>query len=302
MLNAFRHQRFFHTRKPVYFVMVGRCSTPFGIKGSFTCNCHPEFQLRLYVLNAFRHQRFFHSSCARCQSAPGTCAQRLSASKVLSPATSKNSMGITFKCSTPFGIKGSFTQAERANLYLLACAQRLSASKVLSHVELEGVDLKTTCSTPFGIKGSFTRPGGQKNGLQEVMCSTPFGIKGSFTVPRPQPRDVGSVLNAFRHQRFFHTRNRSMYCDRKGAQRLSASKVLSRERSRAERRDRIVLNAFRHQRFFHIPTHRDCGRRYLVLNAFRHQRFFHCLFQPCPTFCGGCAQRLSASKVLSQAS
>ncbi len=61
-------------------------------------------------------------------------AQRLSASKVLSLGKRARSVLAGLGCSTPFGIKGSFT-----------------AIRAIS------INFNIRCSTPFGIKGSFTR-------------------------------------------------------------------------------------------------------------------------------------------------
>ncbi len=155
MLNAFRHQRFFHNYLP---------------KGQPPA---------IYVLNAFRHQRFFHAR-ERGGLRAVRSAQRLSASKVLSPLP-------------PLPI-----------LLGDLSAQRLSASKVLSL----GHHSHEFC--------------------QQV------------------------VLNAFRHQRFFHQRNRTPHPQTPP-----------------------VLNAFRHQRFFHWHRWHRRLRHRRVLNAFRHQRFFH---------------------------
>ncbi len=85
VLNAFRHQRFFHA---VFDVVVDNevllCSTPFGIKGSFTVKKEGSFDYCLLVLNAFRHQRFFHELVVTIMNGVQDGAQRLSASKVLS--------------------------------------------------------------------------------------------------------------------------------------------------------------------------------------------------------------------------
>ncbi len=59
------------------------------------------------VLNAFRHQRFFHTNAV--------------------PLRNNSRM-----CSTPFGIKGSFTRLTLWTFAQACRAQRLSASKVLS--------------------------------------------------------------------------------------------------------------------------------------------------------------------------
>ncbi len=155
VLNAFRHQRFFHSRSNTSPQLQVQCSTPFGIKGSFT------------ELGGFVR--------------PSSCS-----------------------CSTPFGIKGSFTLIDTARQF----AQKL-------------------CSTPFGIKGSFTASG-TSGSTCDGECSTPFGIKGSFTA-ETMSLDLGG----------------------NGAQRLSASKVLSRAFESLLLRGKPVLNAFRHQRFFH---------------------------------------------------
>ena len=142
-------------------------------------------------------------------------------------------------------------------------------------------------------------------------------------------RSVAAVLNAFRHQRFSHACP-MRFCQGSSncsAQRLSASKVLSHVDRCYERRRRdlgaqrlsasmvlsldrvavraaailLVLNAFRHQRFSHRPdawASVRCGIK--VLNAFRHQRFSHSKIQAASLQRKSSAQRLSASKVLSQ--
>ncbi len=205
VLNAFRHQRYFHAMSSRRQFRFSLCSTPFGIKGTFT---------------RYRKGRV----------APLHCAQRLSASKVLSLKNALSDFARRRKCSTPFGIKGTFTysRGKRQFPYFVlnafrhqryfhhvpfapdrahklcstpfgikgtftshpvasterdARAQRLSASKVLSHREVFTQTQPAWCSTPFGIKGTFT------NRLwvvkfREGECSTPFGIKGTFTQNR----------------------------------------------------------------------------------------------------------------------
>ena len=89
-------------------------------------------------------------------------------------------------------------------------------------------------------------------------------------------RQAVSVLNAFRHQWFSHAAHDVAFSSTAyGAQRLSASMVLSR-----------------------LPDEHVCAR-YRVLNAFRHQWFsHHCHRQALVERPAG-AQRLSASMVLS---
>ena len=182
------------------------CSTPFGINGSLTicpCQWRPERRraqrlsasmvLSRYdfrsedsdrlVLNAFRHQWFSHAIGDDGQMPVAICAQRLSASMVLSHLVSRIPICINQLCSTPFGINGSLT-------YYLPAQSVLSLS----------------CSTPFGINGSLTSmcrgrkalsntvlnafrhqwfshviPRIAASGLTFPVCSTPFGINGSLT-------------------------------------------------------------------------------------------------------------------------
>src|SRR5581483_1122799 len=133
-----------------------------------------------------------------------------------------------FACSTPFGIKGSLTCASRFidshNSVLNAFRhQRFSHQSVRPMSVIE-----CRCSTPFGIKGSLTSEASQlhfaKTCAQRLSASkvlSPFYARCS--------NKNNLVLNAFRHQRFSHStmRDRKPNHLRRGAQRLSASKVLS---------------------------------------------------------------------------
>ena len=206
VLNAFRHQRYFHEYKTVNHVRAER------------------------VLNAFRHQRYFHSRQIQATSPVVSCAQRLSASKVLSPVSSfrerkgscsraqrlsaskvlsRASSGRACppacnQCSTPFGIKGTFTGSRgpaqlRGQVVLNAFRHQRYFHMKRAGILTEGFE----CSTPFGIKGTFTSLGALNDCITR-QCSTPFGIKGTFT------RTKGTWAGPGR-------------C----AQRLSASKVLS---------------------------------------------------------------------------
>src|SRR5581483_3114448 len=206
VLNAFRHQRYFHEQARDFLTAALECSTPFGIKGTFTRRHGGDHRRQQSVLNAFRHQRYFHAGLGPRLTPPG-------------------------RCSTPFGIKGTFT-----------------------HPGLGQQARGLMCSTPFGIKGTFTRPTAIIRAPPVNLCSTPFGIKGTFTrlgvyltvtstvraqrlsaskVLSPATgawrRTRSQVLNAFRHQRYFHPPQSPAHSSSSasGAQRLSASKVLS---------------------------------------------------------------------------
>ena len=134
------------------------------------------------------------------------------------------------------------------------------------------------CSTPFGIKDSCGRGKLTFVPFEAKTCSTPFGIKDSCGGAGDYARygsPVVKVLNAFRHQRFLRTTPtiRSRSSSRRGAQRLSASKIP------AAAADGVLCLAFE------------------VLNAFRHQRFLRPAFSSTTPSLRRCAQRLSASKI-----
>ena len=131
-------------------------------------------------------------------------------------------------------------------------------------------------------------------------CSTPVGIKDRFTAPgRDRRQPAGRVLNACRHQRSVHASSRrSVFSSFACAQRLSASKIGSRNRIKKFSKIHKVLNACRHQRSVHAVSQLEAWSKMLcstpvgikdrftlsghrhrhqvfVLNACRHQRSVH---------------------------
>jgi hypothetical protein len=108
------------------------------------------------VLNALRHQRFIHARFFDIRK-------------------------LTEQCSTPYGIKSSFTQSHP-----------LTAQAIRK------------CSTPYGIKGSFTATGfgfplSNLNVLNALRHQRFIHVvRGEKSV------GAGVVLNALRHQRFIH--------------------------------------------------------------------------------------------------
>ncbi len=180
VLNAFRHQRFFHVRR-------GR---PRGVH-RIVLNAfrHQRFFHSAYVhigvgetnvLNAFRHQRFFHGRyiLRRC------CACR---------------------CSTPFGIKGSFTWKTDMPGLRTGGAQRLSASKVLSRPGGVGLLVRFgVCAQRLSASKVLSRI--IKSGTTSVPFCAQRLSASKVLSPRLSCAPVPAilVLNAFRHQRFFH--------------------------------------------------------------------------------------------------
>ena len=146
------------------------CSTPNGIKGTYTFRCQV---CRQHVRGA----------------------QRLTASKEPTPYNKFNPVAPD-ECSTPNGIKGTYTAfgpSPPPGPYL--------------------------CSTPNGIKGTYavvlpfksglmiraqrltaskepTQAIGHFQGVRSVVCSTPNGIKGTYTMRCPSTCAAGKVLNA----------------------------------------------------------------------------------------------------------
>ena len=154
-------------------------------------------------------------------------------------------------CSTPYGINGFGTIVRTTS---------------------QAIAMK--CSTPYGIKG-FGTSVYIKPLANRVSCSTPYGIKGFGTCCCHFVSNNVDVLNALRHQRFWHQRRSFDPQSRQCAQRLTASKVLAPLLAHLRNPCLQVLNALRHQRFWHSRLLRVAG---LFLRA----------------------QRLTASKVLAQ--
>ncbi len=132
VLNAFRHHRNSHQ-----FVNVGntsaiKCSTPFGIIGIHTERLAGRTAFYSAVLNAFRHHRNSHRDKRRASS-DSISAQRLSASSEFTHEALAASRAPSAECSTPFGIIGIHTVANRSITFFFACAQRLSASSEFTH-------------------------------------------------------------------------------------------------------------------------------------------------------------------------
>ncbi len=201
------------------------------------------------------------------------------------------------RCSTPVGVKDRFTTTWSPPLTIYPCAQRLSASKIGSQnvritvrgqsevlnacrrqrsvhkVGIEAPQTVTMCSTPVGVKDRFTT---FNEGTVSISagCSTPVGVKDRFTVGL----------------QFAGVRSGS-------AQRLSASKIGSRESWGQNDNNKNVLNACRRQRSVH--DHKglwingsDEGAQRLSASKIGSHEFFSGPVQDVE-----CAQRLSASKI-----
>ncbi len=158
---------------------------------------------RSIVLNAFRHHRGGH-----IPRFPGMgsqlSAQRLSASQRWARCNSLPLVGITVKCSTPFGITEVGTPASSRVSWSGCGAQRLSASQRWALI-------RRSCRPCQGaVLNAFRHHrGGHIRALAGKLpcrgrCSTPFGITEVGTRSRGRWRRSQPVLNAFRHHRGGH--------------------------------------------------------------------------------------------------
>ncbi len=121
-----------------YRTADNECSTPFGIKGTFTRGARVRTRRRARVLNAFRHQRYFHITGALYMLGyPLRVLNAFRHQRYFHARLIPNVKASAWLCSTPFGIKGTFTRRSSARRAVACrCAQRLSASKVLSQTKL----------------------------------------------------------------------------------------------------------------------------------------------------------------------
>ena len=159
-----------------------QCSTPFGITDYFGLPRHPHRPVAPgSVLNAFRHHGLFRM-CSRvlsCSSEP--CAQRLSASRIISARRCAPRLASARRCSTPFGITDYFGGglSTRPTMPLIS-AQRLSASRIISAARAIAPKLTPYCAQR--LSASRIISGGARRENDQIQ---------------------GQVLNAFRHHGLF---------------------------------------------------------------------------------------------------
>ncbi len=231
MLNACRRQRSVHCKTWVGYYPESLCSTPVGVKDRFTCPgtaLQPlleraqrlsaskigsryrnyERPRRQTVLNACRRQRSVHLDWLLLTKRPEKCSTPVGVKDRftwtdLCPASWRT------ECSTPVGVKDRFTSTKPAPGPSSESAQRLSASKIGSPEPILLVsrrdDVLNACRRQRSVH--VFDPA---NPRVRCECSTPVGVKDRFT------------------SRSGRSRARCT-----NAQRLSASKIGSRVRSRA---------------------------------------------------------------------
>ena len=180
-------------------------------------------------------------------------------------------------------------------------AQRLSASRIISD--------RLVVFQPRGF----------------LLCSTPFGITDYIGIAlRRSTAGLRVVLNAFRHHGLYRylgllCLGRPCLCSTP----FGITDYIGRRRRHARRAQPGVLNAFRHHGLYRISSARPWTLPTTVLNAFRHHGLYrvgdrvespaakvcstpfgitdYIGCQPSPRFLFGsiCAQRLSASRIIS---
>ena len=183
------------------------CSTPFGITDHIGRQPGSRRLQRAVVLNAFRHHGSYRANAPPSRRSRRVCAQRLSASRIISAAAFGNIASPGVWCSTPFGITDHIGAVQTMiDEILYSCAQRLSASRIISgHRAATGRRSTRRCSTPFGITDHIGGPGfGGK--LRHVLCAQRLSASRIISVGRPaKARGHRSVLNAFRHHGSYRT-------------------------------------------------------------------------------------------------
>ena len=178
------------------------------------------------MLNAFQHQRSFH---------------------IYPPPQS----AVAALCSTLFSIKDHFTSGKARYCFTLISAQRFSASKIISQgssdrssLSLPGAQrfsaskiISHSCTPAFDFNNLVLNAFQHQRSFHHFRatisprrkpCSTLFSIKDHFTQEISSVRHIaGQVLNAFQHQRSFHPPYGARAFTYGGAQRFSASKIIS---------------------------------------------------------------------------
>ena len=235
-----------------------------------------------------------------------SCAQRLSASRIISVAADGSErahhlmcstpFGITdyigwcrndppifptLKCSTPFGITdyiGSAGAGQRPTPR--SSAQRLSASRIIS--------------APAVVPDRRLRPACAQRLSASRIISGPTDGRGTA------PTRGAMVLNAFRHHGLYRaTGGTCMVGDRHQCSTpFGITDYIGFHRAVQEPPLTKVLNAFRHHGLYRTVRRQPPPRSVQVLNAFRHHGLYRrSAGAHTPTV--ECAQRLSASRIIS---
>ena len=157
------------------------------------------------MINAFRHQRFLHRGVGDTVRIPMLCDQRLSASKIFAPYSGFCSIA-SLICDQRLSASKIFARQIKPVFKGKARSdQRLSASKIFARnwncsggTRLKG-DQRLSASKIFAQKKQA--PFKLFKGDQRLSASKIFALYPNLSIVV-----VGTVINAFRHQRFLHPR------------------------------------------------------------------------------------------------
>ena len=277
MLNAFRHHGLYRSisTEPALIPPARTCSTPFGITDYIGLRRVPPRRAEIQCSTPFGITDYI--GCGKLVvHLAGRCAQRLSASRIISVTFSAALSLMRYQVLNAFRHHGLYrTRSVCCRTRLIVSAQRLSASRIISAVDgLDGLAPSGLCSTPFGITDYIGRmarytclfenpvQSAQRLSasriisddilvLDEATWSGAQRLSASRIISGPAPMSGWSktpmVLNAFRHHGLYRPSwIRAPSCFRLGAQRLSASRIISGSVVRVVHEHRKVLNAFRH--------------------------------------------------------
>jgi len=156
-----------------------QCSTPFGIRGRNATLKILYLDPIESVLNAFRHQRKKRDKRKESLERAEYVLNAFRHQRKKRTWMSTDTQSRTFRCSTPFGIRGR-NACSRLSQFATACCvlnafRHQRKKRLIEAIEADAVDWE--CSTPFGIRGRNA---------------------GWYAL---EPHYADLVLNAFRHQR-----------------------------------------------------------------------------------------------------
>jgi len=202
VLNAFRHPRNPHVQAGYNRQPQDQCSTPFGIQGIRTparaaldrvgqvLNAfrhprnphladHGRALLGEDVLNAFRHPRNPHKGASDTLAITWKCSTPFGIQGIRTAVSRKTGERCP-QCSTPFGIQGIRTIGKRLERASVAVLNAFRHPRNPHHRVPVFPRAAVGCSTPFGIQGIRTIVQGRIL-FGVALCSTPFGIQGIRT-------------------------------------------------------------------------------------------------------------------------
>ena len=215
-------------------------------------------------------------------SAPSlTCAQRLSASRIISDQRPVDRVVASVRVLNAFRHHGLYRTCSIASRSCsLSSAQRLSASRIISEVHQAG-----RTGPRLLVLNAFRHHGLYRLGIDETRLAELAGaqrLSASRIISAPPPRMPAPppprVLNAFRHHGLYRHPVRRPAPEAHCAQRLSASRIISAGQRGEDLPHPGCSTPFGITDYIGLLSRQQRQGLVVVLNAFRHHGLYRMIY------------------------